>query len=79
MWYITQSWKGMKKAICRDMDGPVIQSEVSQKKKDKYWILTHIYGIQKDGTDKPICRAAMETQIQHRLVDTVREGEGVMN
>ena len=24
---------------------PIIQSEVSQKKKDKYWILTHIYGI----------------------------------
>ena len=24
---------------------PVIQSEVSQKEKDKYRILTHIYGI----------------------------------
>ena len=24
---------------------PVIQSKVSQKKKDKYHILTHIYGI----------------------------------
>ena len=24
---------------------PVIQSEVSQKKKDKYHILMHIYGI----------------------------------
>ena len=24
---------------------PVLQSEVSQKKKDKYRILTHIYGI----------------------------------
>ena len=24
---------------------PIIQSEVSQKKKDKYHILTHIYGI----------------------------------
>ena len=24
---------------------PIIQSEVSQKKKDKYLILTHIYGI----------------------------------
>ena len=22
----------------------------------------HIYGIQKNGTDEPICRAAMETQ-----------------
>ena len=24
---------------------PVIQSEVGQKKKDKYHLLTHIYGI----------------------------------
>ena len=24
---------------------PIIQSEVSQKKKDEYHILTHIYGI----------------------------------
>ena len=41
---------------------PIIQSEVSQKQKNKYCILTHIYGIQKDGTDEPIRRAAMETQ-----------------
>ena len=33
---------------------PVIQSELSQKEKDKYCILTHVYGIQKDGTDEPI-------------------------
>ena len=26
---------------------PIIQSEVCQKEKDKYHILTHIYGIQK--------------------------------
>ena len=24
---------------------PIIQSEVSQKEKNKYWILAHIYGI----------------------------------
>ena len=41
---------------------PIIQNEVSQKEKEKYCILTHIYGIQKDGTDETICRAAMETQ-----------------
>ena len=41
---------------------PIIQSEVNQKKKDKYRILTHIYGIQKDGTNEPICKAAKETQ-----------------
>ena len=35
---------------------PIIQSEVSQKDKDHYIILTHIYGIQKDGNDNPICK-----------------------
>ena len=29
---------------------PIIQSEVTQKEKDKYRILTCIYGIQKSGT-----------------------------
>ena len=41
---------------------PIIQSEVSQKQKDKYHILTHIYGIYKDGTDEFICKAAVEKQ-----------------
>ena len=41
---------------------PMIQSEVSQKEKDKYCILMHIYGILKDGTEEFICRAAMEQQ-----------------
>ena len=27
---------------------PIIQSEVSQKEKDKYCILTHIHGLWKD-------------------------------
>ena len=39
---------------------PITQSEVGQK--DKYHILTHIYGNWKDGTDDPTCRAAKETQ-----------------
>ena len=42
----------------------IIQSEVSQKEKDKYHILTHIYGIQKSGTDEFICKAAIEKQTQ---------------
>ena len=28
---------------------PIIQSEISQKEKHQYSILTHIYGIKKDG------------------------------
>ena len=42
---------------------PIIQSEVSQEEKPQYSILTHIYGIQKDGKDDPICETAKETQI----------------
>ena len=34
------------------------QSELSQKEESQYHILMHIYGIQEDGTDEPICRAA---------------------
>ena len=41
---------------------PTIQNELSQKKKDKYQILPHIYGIYKDGTDEFICKAAVEKQ-----------------
>ena len=41
---------------------PIIQSEVSQKRKDKYHILMHIYGIWENGTEEFICRAAMEKQ-----------------
>ena len=40
---------------------PIIKSEISQKEKDKYCILTYIYGIWKDGNEF-IFRAAMETQ-----------------
>ena len=40
----------------------VIQSEVSQKEKNKYRMLTHIYGILKSGTDEPSGRAWIKTQ-----------------
>ena len=42
----------------------VIQSEVNQKGKNKYHILTHIYEIQKNSTNEPICREEMKTQMQ---------------
>ena len=41
----------------------IIQSEVSQKEKDKYHILTHIYGIWKNITEEFIYRATMEKLI----------------
>ena len=42
----------------------IIQSEVSQKDKDHYNILTHIYGIQKDVNDNPICRTEKKKKTQ---------------
>ena len=59
-----------------------MQSEVSLKDKNKYCVLMHIYGIQKDGIGEPICRAAMEmqthgtdlwTQSGRRAWDTLKE------
>ena len=42
---------------------PIIQGEVSQKEKHQYSILIHIYGIQKDSNDDPICKTAKMTQM----------------
>ena len=52
----------------------IMQSEVSQKEKEKYHILTHIYIIYKNNTEKFIYRAALEKDIENRLVD-MRLGE----
>ena len=43
----------------------VIQSEVSQKEKNKYHMLTHIYGIlkkKKNCSDEPRGRVGIKTQ-----------------
>ena len=42
---------------------PIIQSEVSQKDKHQYSMLTHIYGIKKNGNNNPICKTEKETQM----------------
>ena len=42
----------------------VIQSEVSQKEKDKYRTISLICRIQKNGTDELICKAETESQMQ---------------
>ena len=57
---------------------PITQSEVNQKEKYQYNILTQICGIQKDGNDDPICKTAKETQMQRTDFWTLREGEGGM-
>ena len=59
---------------------PIIQSEVSQKEKHQYSILTHIYGIQKDGNDMVygMRESKGDTDVQNSLLDSVGEGEGGM-
>ena len=47
---------------------PIIQSEVSQKDKDHYNKLTHIYGILKDVNGKPICRTEKKKTQIYRTV-----------
>ena len=44
----------------------MIQSEVNQKEKNKYHMLMLIYGVYKNGTDEPICRAGIETQTREQ-------------
>ena len=56
---------------------PIIHSEVSQKEKDKYCLLTYIYRIEKNGTERFIFRAGMEKQIGNRLMDMGRGEERV--
>ena len=70
LWYIytMECYSAIKRNECgsvlmRWMNlEPIIQSEVSQKGKDKYRILMHIYRISKNGTEEFIYRAAVEKQ-----------------
>ena len=52
---------------------PIIQSEVSQKDKEQYSILTHIYGILKDGNDNRICKTEKKTQMYRTDFGTLWE------
>ena len=54
----------------------IIQSEVSQKEKHQYSILTHIYGISKDGSDDPVS-VSKKTQMCIADFWTQRERERV--
>ena len=73
LWYIytMEYYSGIKKnkfesVLLRWMKlEPIIPSEVSQKEKHQYSILTHIYGILKDGNYNPVCKAAK----RHRCIE----------
>ena len=56
---------------------PIIQNEVSQKEKHQYSRVTHIYVIQKDGKDNPVCETAKETQMYRTLFWALWERERV--
>ena len=51
----------------------IIQSEVSQKEKNKYRALMHICGIQKNGIDDHTCKAEIETEVENKCMDTKGE------
>ena len=50
---------------------PIIQNEVCQKEKHQYSILRHIYGIQKDVKDNPVCETAKETEMYRTVFWTL--------
>ena len=74
MWYILtmEYYSAIKRNkielfVVRWMDlESVIQSEGSQKEENKYRMLTHIYGIQKQtnkkGSEEPMGRIGIKTQ-----------------
>ena len=83
LWYTMEYYSAIKKntfesVLMRQMKlEPIIQSEVSQKEKHQYSILTVIYGIQKDGNDDPVCKTAKETQMCRTDFWTLWEREKV--
>ena len=45
-YYSAKKWNAFESVLMRWMNlEPITQSEISQKEKDKYHILAHIYGI----------------------------------
>ena len=74
---LSVKWMNLEPVIQSEVSQkPVIQSEVSQKEKNKYHKLTHIYGVKKNGTDEPICKAAVETQTQRTDRQTCEHNRG---
>ena len=57
---------------------PIIQSEVSQKEKHQYSILTHIYGIRKMVMITLYARQQKRHKCIEQSLDSVGEGEGGM-
>ena len=56
----------------------VIQSEVIQKMKNNYYILTHIYEIQKNYIEHLICKTEIKTHVENKNKD-IKVGKGGWN
>ena len=52
---------------------PIIESEVSQKEKDKYCILMHICGIWKNGSEEFVYR--MDREAWHAAIHGVAKSQ----
>ena len=52
-------------------------TQSNRKEKNECQIVTHICGIQKNGTDEPIYKAEMETQMDRTNMQTPRVYEGM--
>ena len=57
----------------------VLQDAVNQKVKNKYRILMHICGIQKNGTEEPVGKEQIETDIEKKSMDSKGRSEDGMN
>ena len=70
LWYLytMEYYSAIKRNACESVLmkwmnlEPVMQSEVGQKEKDKYRILMHIYGIEKNGTEEFMYKPTVEKQ-----------------
>ena len=49
---------------------PVLHSGERPKEKNKYCLLTLVCRIQKNGTDKPICKAEIKTEVENKCMET---------
>ena len=76
-WNVMQLLKRMHPPSNEVDETGAYYTELSQKEKHQYSILTHIYEIQKDGNDDPICKTAKETQMYRTDCWTLGERERV--
>ena len=57
---------------------PVIQSEISQKEKNKFYILTYIWNLEKMVLINLFAGQQQRQKHKEQTLDTVGEGEGGM-